>query len=194
MPCLQMWETFSTEGQYSVHGKTVDFMILLKILFPLTNLALSQRLGQWASGRREPQVCQGSPLLGWWHPLKLQNGKPCRGQAAGVWSQVPTVSQSEVSQAGAHQRSRCLEKPQLFLRLSRYPRVPRSREQVMQRQSFCFCEILVRPRASHKFTWHPSFSNASLCPHDVSRHWEVFMYLRNKLEKKQVAWSHAHSG
>lgn len=38
-----MKETFLRKGQYSVHDKTVYFMILLKILFPLTNLALSQR-------------------------------------------------------------------------------------------------------------------------------------------------------
>lgn len=43
MPCLKMKETFIRKGQYSVHGKTVYFMILLKILFPLTNLALAQR-------------------------------------------------------------------------------------------------------------------------------------------------------
>lgn len=46
MPWLKMEEVFITKGQYSDHGKTVYFMILLKILFPLTNLALSQRRDQ----------------------------------------------------------------------------------------------------------------------------------------------------
>lgn len=65
-------------------AKQFYFIILLKILFPLTNLALSQRHDQWAPGRRMPWVCQESPLLGWWHPLKLQKGKSSGGQAAEV--------------------------------------------------------------------------------------------------------------
>lgn len=76
--------SFISEGQYPEHGKIVYFMILLKILFPLTNLALSQRQDQWASGRRKSRVCQESLLLGWWHLLKLQKGKSSRGQAAGI--------------------------------------------------------------------------------------------------------------
>lgn len=76
--------SFISKGQYPEHGKIIYFMILLKILFPLTNLALSQRQDQWASGRRKPRVCQEYPLLGWWHLLKLQKGQSSRGQAAGV--------------------------------------------------------------------------------------------------------------
>ena len=135
--------SFISKGQYPEHGKIVYFMILLKILFPLTNLALSQRQDQWASGRRKSRVCQESPLLGWWHLLKLQKGKSSRGQAAGVSVPGPTVSQSELSLATAHQGSRCLKEHELFCNFKGIL----LKRGVMQRWCYCFWEILVGPNS-----------------------------------------------
>ena len=44
------------------------------------------------------------------------------------------------------------------------------RQWVMQRWCYCFCEILVGPRANCKSIRHFSFPNTSLCPPCVSGH------------------------
>lgn len=44
---LESGRNFYYEGSIFRHGKTVYFMILLKILFPLRNLALSQSVSFW---------------------------------------------------------------------------------------------------------------------------------------------------